>query len=113
MHTLVLCSGAYTNTIFHFVCVLDILRKFDDMIEVILPQLPTSFDSITNPEGRAALIWILGEYGEVWNAPHLLCAYTLFLHLLFSVLNVYVWLFLYPTHVVSVTFSIVVWITYQ
>ena len=43
----------------------DILRKFDDMIEVILPQLPTSFDSIVDPEGKAALIWILGEYGEV------------------------------------------------
>jgi len=43
----------------------DILRKFDDMVEVILPQLPTSFSSITDPEGRSALIWILGEYGEV------------------------------------------------
>lgn len=43
----------------------DILRKFDDMIEVILPQLPTSFDSIVDAEGKAALIWILGEYGEV------------------------------------------------
>ena len=43
----------------------DILRKFDDMIEVILPQLPTSFDTITDPEGKAALLWILGEYGEV------------------------------------------------
>ena len=44
----------------------DILRKFDDMIEVILPQLPTSFDTVTDPEGKAALIWILGEYGEVY-----------------------------------------------
>lgn len=43
----------------------DILRKFDDMVEVILPQLPTSFSSISDPEGRSALIWILGEYGEV------------------------------------------------
>ena len=43
----------------------DILRKFDDMVEVILPQLPTSFSTISDPEGRGALIWILGEYGEV------------------------------------------------
>ena len=35
------------------------------MVEVILPQLPRTFDSIVDPEGRAALIWILGEYGEV------------------------------------------------
>ena len=43
----------------------DILRKFDNMVEVILPQLPTSFSSISDPEGKGALIWILGEYGEV------------------------------------------------
>ena len=43
----------------------DILRKFDNMVEVILPQLPTSFSSISDPEGKSALIWILGEYGEV------------------------------------------------
>ena len=43
----------------------DILRKFDHMTEVIVPKLPTSFDYVTDPEGRAALLWILGEYGEV------------------------------------------------
>lgn len=48
----------------NYICT-DILRKFDDMIEVILPQLPTTFDSINDPEGKAALVWILGEYGEV------------------------------------------------
>ncbi len=42
-----------------------ILRKFDDMVEVILPQLPRTFDDIVDPDGKAALIWILGEYGEV------------------------------------------------
>jgi AP-4 complex subunit beta-1 len=51
----------------------DILRKFDDMIEVILPQLPTSFDTVTDPEGKAALLWILGEYGEsLPNTPYVL-----------------------------------------
>ena len=48
------------------VCV-GILRKFDDMVEVILPQLPTSFDAIADPDGKAALIWILGEYAEVYT----------------------------------------------
>ena len=43
----------------------DILRKFDNMVEVILPQLPCNFECISDPEGRAALLWILGEYGEV------------------------------------------------
>lgn len=46
-------------------CMAGLLRKFDDMVEVILPQLPTSFEAIVDPEGKAALIWILGEYGEV------------------------------------------------
>lgn len=54
----------------------DILRKFDDMIEVILPQLPTTFDSIVDAEGKAALIWILGEYGEVRIYSVTLCTYT-------------------------------------
>lgn len=43
----------------------DILRKFDNMVEMILPQLPSDFDCVTDPEGKAALLWILGEYGEV------------------------------------------------
>ncbi len=43
----------------------DILRKFDNMVEVVMPKLPSSFDSISDPEGRAALLWLLGEYGEV------------------------------------------------
>lgn len=45
----------------------DILRKFDNMVEVIVPKLPTSLEYVTDPEGRAALLWILGEYGEVWR----------------------------------------------
>ena len=43
----------------------DILRKFDNLVEVILPQLPASYEAVPDPEGRAALTWILGEYGEV------------------------------------------------
>ena len=43
----------------------DILRKFDNLVEVILPQLPSFVEPSSDPEGRVALIWILGEYGEV------------------------------------------------
>ncbi|XP_064391971.1 uncharacterized protein LOC135339670 [Halichondria panicea] len=51
----------------------NILRKFDNMVEVVLPKLPSSFDSISDPEGRAALLWILGEYGEsLAQTPYLL-----------------------------------------
>jgi hypothetical protein len=43
----------------------DILRKFDNMMESVIPQLPTSFEDVTDPDGKSALIWMLGEYGEV------------------------------------------------
>lgn len=55
------------------VAMTNILRKFDDMVEVILPQLPDDLTSISDPEGKAALIWILGEYGEsLPNTPYIL-----------------------------------------
>ena len=44
---------------------LDVLREFDTLVEVILPHLPTSFKAMTEEDGKSALIWILGEYGEV------------------------------------------------
>lgn len=44
---------------------LDVLREFDTLVEVILPHLPTSFKGVTEEDGKSALIWILGEYGEV------------------------------------------------
>ena len=49
-------------TIFVFA---DVLREFDTLVEVIIPQLPDSFKGITDADGKSALIWILGEYGEV------------------------------------------------
>ena len=35
------------------------------MLEVILPSLPTTAAGMSAPEGRAAFVWILGEYGDV------------------------------------------------
>ena len=43
----------------------DVIREFETLVEVVIPQLPTSFKGVTDSEGKAALIWILGEYGEV------------------------------------------------
>ena len=53
---------------------IDILRKFDTMVESIIPQLPTSFEDVTDPDGKSALIWILGEYGEVQACMY--CKFT-------------------------------------
>ena len=44
---------------------IDVVREYDTLVEVIIPQLPTSFKGITDADGKSALIWILGEYGEV------------------------------------------------
>ena len=52
---------------------LDILRQFENMVEVILPHLPASLDSVPDPSGKAALIWILGEYGEVRTCSTTTC----------------------------------------
>ena len=53
-------------------CTVDILRKFDTMMESVIPQLPTSFDDVSDPDGKSALIWMLGEYGEV-HVQHVNC----------------------------------------
>ena len=43
----------------------EILRNYESMLEVILPSLPTTAAGMSSPEGRAAFVWILGEYGDV------------------------------------------------
>ena len=42
-----------------------ILRQDESLEELILPELPKNSSVISEVEGKAALIWILGEYGEV------------------------------------------------
>ena len=72
------------NIVTFYACIylhVDILRRFDNMVESIIPQLPTSFEDVTDPDGKSALIWILGEYGEV-NAHciHVLVNVAVHLH---------------------------------
>lgn len=43
----------------------EIALGFDKVADKILPILPTSALSVDHPEGRAALVWMIGEYGEV------------------------------------------------
>ena len=50
---------------FSVICYSDILRKYESTHESILPRLLSSHDVMTSPDGRAALFWIIGEYGEV------------------------------------------------
>lgn len=45
-------------------CLTSILRQDESLEELILPELPKNSSIISEVEGKAALIWILGEYGE-------------------------------------------------
>ena len=43
----------------------DILRKYEDIHENVIPRLVNCYDVMSSPKGKAALVWIMGEYGEV------------------------------------------------
>ncbi len=51
----------------------DLLRKFPSNFSTVIPVIESCVELITEPSGRAALIWILGEYGEnIPDTPYLL-----------------------------------------
>ena len=42
----------------------DIFRQFPNRYESIIKDLCTHLKSLDNAEARAAMVWIIGEYGE-------------------------------------------------
>lgn len=54
----------------------DILRKFENTHEVILPRLTGCYEIMTDPQGRSSLIWIIGEYGEVSSTCNITILFT-------------------------------------
>ncbi|KAK4051465.1 beta-adaptin [Microbotryomycetes sp. JL221] len=51
----------------------DIFRKYPHRYEGIIPTLCASLDSLDEPEAKASLIWILGEYSDkIDNADELI-----------------------------------------
>ncbi len=65
-----------TNCVFY----VEIALSCDSVVAMILPYLPSSVLNVSEPEGKAALIWMLGEYGKVRmgysNNLHNLHVYT-------------------------------------
>eukprot|EP00003_Mantamonas_plastica_P008439 TRINITY_DN1738_c0_g1_i3.p1 TRINITY_DN1738_c0_g1~~TRINITY_DN1738_c0_g1_i3.p1 ORF type:complete len:417 (-),score=160.26 TRINITY_DN1738_c0_g1_i3:12-1262(-) len=60
-----------TLTWFSFFRFPDLLRKYPDRAAEIIPTLKGCLNTITDPEGKATVIWMLGEYGEqIWEAPY-------------------------------------------
>ena len=49
-----------------FVCVIaDLLLKYEESTIAVLPQMAQCLDIVQDPKGLSAIIWILGEYGQV------------------------------------------------
>lgn len=55
------------------VVIRDIFRKYPNKYEAIISELCDNLDSLSEPEARAALIWIIGEYSDrIDNADEIL-----------------------------------------
>ena len=55
------------------VVIKDIFRKYPNKYESIIANLCDNLDSLDEPEARASMIWIIGEYAErIDNADELL-----------------------------------------
>lgn len=55
------------------VVIKDIFRKYPNKYESIIATLCENLDSLDEPEARAAMVWIIGEYAErIDNADELL-----------------------------------------
>lgn len=51
----------------------DIFRKYPNKYESIISTLCENLDTLDEPEARASMIWIIGEYAErIDNADELL-----------------------------------------
>lgn len=55
----------------------DVFRKYPHSYEAIIPTLCNSLDELDEPEAKASLIWIIGEYAEkIENADELLAIFV-------------------------------------
>ncbi|KAF8317857.1 clathrin binding protein [Clavulina sp. PMI_390] len=55
----------------------DIFRKYPHSYEAVIPTLCNSLEELDEPEAKASLIWIIGEYAEkIENADELLAIFV-------------------------------------
>jgi vesicle coat complex subunit len=51
----------------------DMIRKYPDLAEEIIPQFVKFWSNITDPDTKAVMVWLLGEYGEnILESPYIL-----------------------------------------
>ncbi|CAG8806538.1 30772_t:CDS:2, partial [Racocetra persica] len=59
------------------VVIKDIFRKYPHKYEGIIPTLCQNLDALDEPEAKASLIWIIGEYAErIENADELIVTFS-------------------------------------
>ena len=59
-------AGNLVFIIILFACVIaDLLLKYEKSTIAVLPQMAQCLDIVQDPKGLSAIIWILGEYGQV------------------------------------------------
>lgn len=72
---LILSKYRYSRLTF-FLLFKDIFRKYPQRYEGIIPTLCASLDELDEPEAKASLIWILGEYAsQISNADELISTF--------------------------------------
>jgi len=55
----------------------DIFRKYPDNYEAVIPTLCANLEELDEPEAKASLIWIIGEYADkIENADELLAIFV-------------------------------------
>lgn len=55
----------------------DIFRKYPSTYEGVIPTLCANLEELDEPEAKASLIWIIGEYAEkIDNADELLSTFV-------------------------------------
>ena len=55
----------------------DIFRKYPSTYEGVIPTLCANLDELDEPEAKASLIWIIGEYAsKIDNADELLAIFV-------------------------------------
>lgn len=55
----------------------DIFRKYPDSYEGVIPTLCANLQELDEPEAKASLVWIIGEYADkIDNADELLAIFV-------------------------------------
>ena len=54
-------------------CIADLLRKYPSIAADVLPHLEACLKRVDEPDAKASVIWMFGEFGHlIENAPYLL-----------------------------------------